>query len=202
MLISFLLSPEVTSINHLGDGFPHPHGIIVCTCVHMCGEGGRTININENILITSLWNLFFIGQSKVDTESLSLLRSHMEVTWLAHAYNPSYLRGWDPEDCGSLPALAVLRPHIQNNQCKMQNELEVWLKWFKHLLCKLKTHSSNTSLTKKRKEKRKKCQVGGVELQDLLGPFQVYIFSTDESYPCFPQAHFVLWLLLLEGRKR
>jgi hypothetical protein len=44
--------------------------------------------------------------------------------------------------------------------------------------------------------------VGGVELQDLLGPFQVYIFSTDESYPCFPQAHFVLWLLLLEGRKR
>jgi hypothetical protein len=39
------------------------------------------------------------------------------VAPVAHTCNPSYLGGWDQEDCGSRPVWA--KPHLQNNQSKM-----------------------------------------------------------------------------------
>jgi hypothetical protein len=92
------------------------------------------INFNLNFSIKiRMWNIsliFFIS------------------SWAprAHTCNPSYLGGWDWEDCSSRPAQAnsLRDPHLQNNQTKMD--------WrygssSKYPLCKCEVLSSNPSPT-------------------------------------------------------
>jgi hypothetical protein len=50
-------------------------------------------------------------------QSINVVTSWALVT---HTCNPSFLRGWDWENCSLRPMWAnSLRPHLQNNQRKM-----------------------------------------------------------------------------------
>jgi hypothetical protein len=105
------------------------------------------------------------------SQNSSSLKSKPSQALVAHAYNPSYLGGWDWEDCG-------LRPLKENSSQDPVSKV-TRVKWtggmaqgVQHVFCKHGTLSSNPSPTKKIKVKN-------------IRPF--FIFVT------LIQAHLVLW---------